>query len=95
MADPVKQGRYAAIRSLVRDLKIDHDEAEQWCEVWEHFARRYGAARNRYFWDAARGWIDAQRAMGVGVSDAVPPAVRVGRSPRVSEDVARRVDRAS
>jgi hypothetical protein len=27
-------------------------------------ARRQGGARSPYFWDAGRGWIDAQRAMG-------------------------------
>jgi hypothetical protein len=55
--------RNAAIRRLARDLKVDLQKAERWCDAWERFAERHGVAWNPYFWDSARGWIDAQRSM--------------------------------
>src|SRR4029079_5512181 len=64
LADTVDRARDAAIRSLARDLRMERDDAERWCAAWEQFAKRYGGARSPYFWDAGRGWIDAQRATG-------------------------------
>jgi hypothetical protein len=38
-------------------------EAEGWCDVWERYAARQGVLSDRdFFWDAGKGWIDAQRA---------------------------------
>jgi hypothetical protein len=62
MVDRNEQLRAAAIRNIARDLKIDLEEAQGWCEAWERFAERHGGARSRNFWDSARGWIDAQRS---------------------------------
>jgi hypothetical protein len=90
-----EQARDAAIRSLARDLRIDRDEAEQWFAAWQHYARRQGGARSRYFWDAGRGWIDAQRAMGMVVSTSDRPTARMGRRSRASVVASREVDRAS
>ena len=95
MADTIERAREAAIRSLARDLGIDRDEAERWCAAWEQFAQRQGGAESAYFWDAGRGWIDAQRAMDAAVSPAVPPLARIVRSSRASVAAARRFDRAS
>jgi hypothetical protein len=72
MGDTIKQARDAAIASLARDLGIDRDAAERWCAAWEQFARRQGGARSQYFWDAGRGWIDAQRTMGAASSERLP-----------------------
>lgn len=94
MAETVDQARDAAIRSLARDLRIERDDAERWCAAWEQFARRYGGARSPYFWDAGRGWIDAQRAMGMVLSSAKRLPTRV-RSSRARVSTARHVDRAS
>jgi hypothetical protein len=54
--------RYAASRHIARELRIDLEEAQRWCDAWERFAKRSGLAPSRpYYWDSARGWIDAQR----------------------------------
>lgn len=62
MADKI-EARSAAIRSLARELGIDLEEAQRWCEAWERFAKRAGVATGLpYYWDSARGWIDAHRS---------------------------------
>ena len=94
MADTVDRARDAAIRSLARDLRMERDDAERWCAAWEQFAKRYGGARSPYFWDAGRGWIDAQRAMGTVLSTAKRLPGRV-RSSTAQGATARHVDRAS
>jgi hypothetical protein len=90
-----QQARDAAIRSLARDLTIDLQEAERWCAAWERFVRRQGGARSDYFWEAGRGWIDAQRAMGIALSSADPPPARVLKGSSASIARVRRIDRAS
>jgi hypothetical protein len=95
LADTIERAHDAAIQSLARDLRIDREEAERWCAAWQRFARRQGAARGPYFWDAGRGWIDAQRAMGMVVASEGPAPARVVRSSRASVAATRRVDRAS
>jgi hypothetical protein len=95
LADTIKLARDAAICSLARDLRIDRDEAERWCAAWQQYARRQGVARSLYFWDAGRGWIDAQRDMGVVVSAAEPPPAGVVKRSSASVAAVRRVDRAS
>ena len=74
-----RAARNAAIRRLARDLRVDLEKAERWCDAWERFAERHGVAWTPYFWDSARGWIDAQRSMG-----------RAGQDPLVGRPVARR-----
>jgi hypothetical protein len=38
-------------------------EAEAWCSAWEAEAARQNlSSGSRFFWDAGRGWIDAQRS---------------------------------
>jgi hypothetical protein len=94
LADTIERAREAAIRSLARDLSIDPDEAERWCAAWEQLARRQGVA-SPYFWGAGRGWIDAQRAMGMVVSSKGPAPAQVVKSSRAPLSAAGRVDRAS
>jgi hypothetical protein len=56
-------GKDEASMSIARDLAIDLEEAQRWCDAWERFAKRAGVnPRRPYYWDAARGWIDAQRS---------------------------------
>jgi len=90
-----QQARDAAIRSLARDLTIDLQEAERWCSAWERFVRRHGGARGNYFWEAGRGWIDAQRAMGLAPPSTEAPPARVPTRSSTSIAQVRRIDRAS
>jgi len=46
------------------DEGVAPDQAERWCAIWEAEAVRQGVVRGPYYWDAGRGWIDAQRAFG-------------------------------
>jgi hypothetical protein len=74
--DAIEKAREAAIRGLARDLRVDFEKAERWCDAWERFAKRHGVAWNPYFWDSARGWIDAQRSMGKVVGPVERPRSR-------------------
>ena len=72
----IERTRKAAIRGLARDLGVDLEEAQRWCAAWERFAKRHGVVWNPYFWDSARGWIDAQRSMPEADSPVEQPRVR-------------------
>lgn len=53
--------RTSVMRELV-DSGMAIETAERWCAAWEAEAERQGVRRTSpYFWDAGRGWIDAQR----------------------------------
>jgi len=42
---------------------MPEERAEAWCSAWEQEATRNRIRPDsRYFWDAGRGWIDAQRS---------------------------------
>ena len=56
------QARRAGCRHALTDYGVDLDQAERWCASWEAEAARQGVVRGPYYWDAGRGWIDAQRA---------------------------------
>lgn len=46
---------------------VPAEESAYWCAAWEAEAERQGLrANSQYFWDAGRGWIDAQRASRKG-----------------------------
>ena len=54
--------RTAVMRELVND-GVAVEAAERWCAAWEAEAARQGIRRSSpFFWDAGRGWIDAQRS---------------------------------
>jgi len=56
-----EQDRHTAVRRIARELRMELEEAERWCDAWERFAERQGVPPGPYFWDSGRGWIDAQR----------------------------------
>jgi hypothetical protein len=43
------------------------ETSAMWCAAWEAEAERQNIRPDsKYFWDAGRGWIDAQRAIRKG-----------------------------
>ena len=41
---------------------VDARQAAEWCDLWEAETARQGITHvTEYFWDAAKGWIDAHR----------------------------------
>jgi hypothetical protein len=55
-------GRSSVLRELI-EVGLAIDAAEHWCAAWEAEARRQGLRPSSpHFWDAGRGWIDAQRS---------------------------------
>ena len=53
--------RYALERILTSVRRLPMQEALAWCDKWEKYAVQSGLRLGApYFWDAARGWIDAQ-----------------------------------
>ena len=64
---------------------VSAEEATHWCVAWEAEAMRQNLRPDsRYFWDAGRGWIDAQRSFLVRRTDsrvapADPSTVAIGR----------------
>jgi hypothetical protein len=51
----------AAQRGLIMS-GLSAEEATHWCAAWEAEAKRQNLRpASQYFWDAGRGWIDAQR----------------------------------
>ena len=50
------------VRNGLVKCGLPPETAEYWCDQWLRHAAWQGVARERhYFWDAATGWIDAQR----------------------------------
>jgi len=72
----IERTREAAVEGLAQDLGVDLEKAERWCDAWMRFAKRHGVAWNPYFWDSARGWIDAQRSMETVVGPVERPRSR-------------------
>jgi len=53
--------RLALVRSLTSVRRMSFEEATGWCDAWEEHAAASGMRSEApYFWDSARGWIDAQ-----------------------------------
>ena len=54
-------GRKLAAQLLIAVRRMTPEQALGWCDKWEHYAARSGlSSESAYFWDSARGWIDAQ-----------------------------------
>jgi len=54
-------GRKRLAQILMAARGMSSDDALAWCDKWEHYAAKTGLrSESAYFWDAARGWIDAQ-----------------------------------
>ena len=63
-------------RELIQD-GLSAADAERWCRAWEAEAcRRPSPPEDLHFWDAGRGWIDAQRSF----EPAAPAAVNVAEA---------------
>ena len=57
-----RQTTRAGVRERLIRSGLAHVEAERWCDEWERHAASQGILSSRdYFWDAGRGWIDANR----------------------------------
>jgi hypothetical protein len=73
-------GRNETRRALIIG-GLSAEDANAWCAAWEAEAERQGVrADNQYFWDAGRGWIDAQRAPVVPGPDRPDRGRQAGRS---------------
>ena len=73
--------RLAARRELITS-GLSAEESAFWCAAWEVEAERQNLrAESQYFWDAGRGWIDAERSLPARPST---PAHRTLRSPSFS-----------
>lgn len=81
MADAIEDARSAAIRSIARDLRVDGEEAQRWGDAWERFAVRHSVVPGSYFWDSARGWIDAQRSFKEAHLASERPPAPISRAP--------------
>ena len=55
------QDRRIGCRDGLMGVGVSAAQAERWCATWEAEAVRQGVIRGPYYWDAGRGWIDAQR----------------------------------
>ena len=54
-------GRKRAAQLLIAVRRMTPEQALDWCDKWEQYAARSGlSSESAYFWDSARGWIDAQ-----------------------------------
>jgi hypothetical protein len=64
--------------------KLTEEEASDWCDKWEKHAAKSGLrSEAAYFWDSARGWIDAQLDLRPTEGDPLPAhAPGVARSRR-------------
>jgi hypothetical protein len=54
-------GRKRVAQVLIAVRRMTPEQALDWCDRWEEHAARSGlSSESAYFWDSARGWIDAQ-----------------------------------
>jgi len=79
--EPIFEARRSGCREALVDGGVSPGEAERWCSIWEAEAARQGVVRGPYYWDAGRGWIDAQLAFGQSLWVVpIAPGVRRIRS---------------
>jgi hypothetical protein len=58
----VRQATRARVVERLMQRGLALVEAEGWCDAWERYAAAEGVLSSRdFFWDAGKGWIDAQR----------------------------------
>jgi hypothetical protein len=56
-------GRDELVQNMMAARRMSLQEAMRWCDAWENRAANRGVRSDTpYFWDSARGWIDAQLA---------------------------------
>ena len=65
-SDAAIANRITTRRALITD-GMTAELSARWCLAWEAEAERQNIRPDsKYFWDAGRGWIDAQRAIRKG-----------------------------
>ena len=70
-------GRKRLAQVLMSVRRMTSDEAMAWCDKWERYAARSGlSSESAYFWDSARGWIDAQLDLGSTEDKRSGPSAR-------------------
>ena len=58
----IRQASHADVIAGLTQSGIQTAVADSWCDLWEAEAMRQGIAPDsEYYWDAAKGWIDAHR----------------------------------
>jgi hypothetical protein len=58
----VRRTTRSRVRASLIRIGMDPRTADRWCDLWEAEAARQTLANDsEHFWDAAKGWIDAQR----------------------------------
>jgi hypothetical protein len=77
------RGRQELVRILISMRRMSSEEAMSWCAAWEeHAANREMRSEAPYFWDSARGWIDAQLVVAPTEDERATPRAAAGTSPR-------------
>jgi len=74
-------GRQGLVRTLMSARRMTLEEAARWCDAWEEHAAQSGIRRSGapYFWDSARGWIDAQLDVELASQASTRTAARAPR----------------
>jgi hypothetical protein len=73
------RGRQELVRILVSLRRMSSEEAISWCDAWEeHAASRGMRSEAPYFWDSARGWIDAQLHIAPPANERATPSAATG-----------------
>jgi hypothetical protein len=58
----IRQSMQADVLTALTKQGVDARQAVEWCDLWEAETARQGITHvTEYFWDAAKGWIDAHR----------------------------------
>jgi hypothetical protein len=61
-SEPIRQSTRADVLTALARQGLDARQAAEWCDLWEAETARQGITHvTEYFWDAAKGWIDAHR----------------------------------
>lgn len=65
-AERIRRTTRTRVRASLIRVGLNPRTADRWCDLWEAEAARQKIAKDGdYFWDAAKGWIDAQRTTTV------------------------------
>ena len=60
--EQIRQSLRAHVLTALVNQGVEARQAANWCDLWEAETARQGITHEtEYFWDAAKGWIDAHR----------------------------------
>jgi hypothetical protein len=60
--EQIRQSTRADVLRQLTKQGVDARQADGWCDLWEAETARQGITHvTEFFWDAAKGWIDAHR----------------------------------